>query len=95
MIESRRLYNACFHAAVAASQAFIVVVAGRRDRAARASVHLRYHGAKRHRTDATRPSPVLLRYELAVLDVRRLVDGAGGRPPELHQRDKASHRQYQ
>jgi copper(I)-binding protein len=39
MIESRRLYNACFHAAVAGSQAFIVVVAGRRDRAARASVH--------------------------------------------------------
>ena len=28
MINSRRLYDACFHAAVAASQAFIAVVAG-------------------------------------------------------------------
>jgi hypothetical protein len=28
MINSQRLMNACFHAAVAASQAFIAVVAG-------------------------------------------------------------------
>ena len=28
MINSRRLYETCFHAAVAASQAFIAVVAG-------------------------------------------------------------------
>jgi hypothetical protein len=28
MANSRRIYDACFHAAVAASQAFIAVVAG-------------------------------------------------------------------
>ena len=28
MTNSRRIYDACFHAAVAASQAFIAVVAG-------------------------------------------------------------------
>ena len=53
------------------------------------------HGAKRHCADATRPSPVRLRHELAVLNARRHIDRAGRRPPELHQHDKAPHHQYQ